>query len=64
MMQEIFDENKQRILEESKKIAILCTERERLMSQVEKYDHDIEQKERKIKRCLIENKFIKRNNLL
>lgn len=62
-MKEIFNDNEQRIKDETEKLQILRLEREKLLYQVEKYDHDIAQKERKIQRCTTENKFILRNKL-
>lgn len=62
-MKDIFNDNEQRIKDETEKLQILRLEREKLLYQVEKYDHDIQQKERKIQRCTTENKFILRNKL-
>lgn len=62
-MKKIFDENQQRIAEQEEKLQTLRIEREALIHLLEKYDHDIETKEKWIARCTIENKFIARNNL-
>ena len=53
MFKRKFIENNDRIHEQEEKLQKLRLERETLIHQIEKYDNDIERKEKWIQRCYI-----------